>query len=74
MAKDADNDLEIGKARLTKTGEELAPICGSGPVDGFWEYIQNRWKPYLSEEETVPKEETEQGAPQSVGTAALKNS
>jgi hypothetical protein len=56
MAKDVDNDLVIGLARLTNTGAELAPICGSEPVDGFWEYVQNNWKPYL------PKKETEEGA------------
>ena len=39
--------LEIGKVLLTKIGEELAPICGSQPVDGFYEYVTEQWKQYL---------------------------
>lgn len=47
MSNDKDNQLEIGKVLLTKTGEELAPICGSKSVDGFWEYVQDQWKQHL---------------------------
>jgi hypothetical protein len=52
VAKDADNCLELGHALLTKIGEELAPICGSKPVDGFWEYVQDQWKKHLPKKET----------------------
>lgn len=44
---DANNKLSIGMVRLTKIGEELAPICGSQPVEGFYEYVKERWKEYL---------------------------
>ena len=47
MPKDADNQLAIGKALLTRIGRELAPICGSKPVEGFWEYVKDKWKNYL---------------------------
>ncbi len=50
VAKDADNNLELGNALLTKTGAGLAPICGSRPVDGFWEYVQDKWKQASTEE------------------------
>ena len=63
MPEDSDNRLEIGKALLTKTGEELALICGSKPVDGFWEYVQEKWKQHL------PKKETEQGVAPNGGPA-----
>ena len=43
----ADNALGIGKTRLTKIGEELAPICGSKPVAGFYDYVKDQWKQYL---------------------------
>ena len=52
MPKDADNDLGIGKVVLTKTGRELAPICHSAPVDGFWDYVRKQWKEYLQDSET----------------------
>ena len=47
MPKDANNDLNIGHTLLTKIGQELAPICGSKPVEGFYEYVKEQWKQYL---------------------------
>ena len=46
LPKETDNELKIGKVVLTRIGEELAPICGSKPVEGFWEYVMDRWKNY----------------------------
>ena len=40
---DKDNDLEIGKVVLSKIGQELAPICGSNPVQGFIDYVIDQW-------------------------------
>ncbi len=51
MPLDADNRLDIGKVLFTRIGQELAPICGSGPVEGFWEYVQDQWKQYLPKPE-----------------------
>lgn len=33
-----------GRVRLTKLGEELAPICGAKPVEGFLELMVDHWK------------------------------
>ena len=44
---DAENELDIGTVRLTKIGQELAPICGSKPVPGVWEHVRDQWKKYL---------------------------
>ena len=41
------NNLAIGQIRLTRPGDELAPICGSKPVEGFYEYVKDQWKQYL---------------------------
>lgn len=49
MPKDIDNNLSTGHAILTKIGQELAPICGSTPVDGFYEYVRDRWREFLPE-------------------------
>lgn len=46
MSQDVDNVLNIGNILLTKIGQELAPICGSKPVDGFYEYVKNQWWQY----------------------------
>ena len=52
MPTDADNDFDIGNVVFTRIGNELAPICGSQPVDGFWEYVNDRWKKHLQKSET----------------------
>jgi len=41
--KEANNDLDLGKVLLTKTGQQLAPICGSKPVGGFQDYVTETW-------------------------------
>ena len=47
MPQDPNNQLITGKVVLTKIGQELAPICGSKPVEGFYEYVKEQWKEYL---------------------------
>lgn len=37
-----NNELSIGLVLLTKTGKQLATICGSKPIDGFLDYITQR--------------------------------
>ena len=56
---DADNKLEIGKVLLTRAGQQLAPVCGSQPVDGFFEYVREKWVA----KNLLPKVETEQVVP-----------
>ncbi len=38
-----DNELEFGKVRLTSIGQELSYICGAVPLDGFLDYLIERW-------------------------------
>ena len=52
MPKDANNRLEIGLVRLTKIGQEIAPICGGESVEGFRDYVMNKWKQYLPKPES----------------------
>ena len=49
MQADKGNTLDLGKVLLTKAGQELAPICGSAPVEGFYEYVANQWKAHVAE-------------------------
>ena len=53
MPNETGNVLDVGQILLTKIGQELAPICGSKPVDGFYEYVKDRWKRYLPKVENV---------------------
>ena len=47
MPKRVGNELTIGVATFTRSGQELARIAGGRPVEGLWEYVQNQWKEYL---------------------------
>ncbi|HVF54762.1 MAG TPA: DUF2806 domain-containing protein [Pyrinomonadaceae bacterium] len=42
--QEENNTLEIGKVLLTKTGKELAPICGSKKSEEFMDYIVSEWQ------------------------------
>ncbi len=42
--------LEIGTVLFTKIGLELAPICNSSPIPGFYEYLITRWKEHKPKE------------------------
>jgi len=42
--KPEDNELQLGHVMLTKTGQQLAPICGAQPRDGFVDYIKEKWR------------------------------
>ena len=44
MPKNSNNELNVGSVLLTRIGREFAPICGSRPVEGFWEFLRARWK------------------------------
>ena len=43
-SNEIDYNVCIGLVKLTRLGEELFPICGSNPVDGFKEYTLEQWK------------------------------
>ena len=51
MSQGIDNKLDVGKALLTRIGQDIAPICKSKPVEGFYEYVKKNWKQYLPESE-----------------------
>jgi hypothetical protein len=54
MPNEVKNQLSIGHVLLTQNGQELARICGSKPVDGFWEYVQEKWKQHLPKQPEAP--------------------
>ena len=57
--KDAENGLDAGQALLTRAGQQLARVCGSKPVDGFFHLVHKRW----TNRSLVLKSESEQSAP-----------
>ena len=49
MPEELNNKLDIGRVVLTKVGVELAPICGSQPIDGFLDYVKTYWKAFIKD-------------------------
>ena len=62
---DQDNELQLGKVLLTRAGQQLAPVCESTPIEGYYEYIYDRW----AEQSLVPKREIEHSAAGDAPTA-----
>ena len=50
MEKDVENQLPIGQVLLTKVGEELASVCKAHGVDGFEDYVKEKWGKYIPQE------------------------
>jgi hypothetical protein len=38
------DELALGSVLLSRTGRELAPLCGAEPVPGFLEYAKDYWE------------------------------
>lgn len=43
MPNDSENKLATGRVLLTRAGDELARISGAVVVEGFFEYVYDRW-------------------------------
>ncbi len=52
---DVDNALQLGQVLLTRAGLQFAPVCGSTPVEGFFDFVYDRW----AGQSLVPKREIE---------------
>jgi hypothetical protein len=49
MKNKKDNKLEVGMVMLTQVGQELASVCHAEKVDGFYDYVKERWKQFIPE-------------------------
>jgi len=50
LEKDSENQLPIGKVLLTSVGEELATVCKVSGIDGFEDYVKEKWAKYIPHE------------------------
>ncbi len=41
-----NNELQLGNVLLTQAGEQLAQICGGQPMEGFIDYVKEKWKSF----------------------------
>ena len=63
---DGDNELQIGNVLLTRAGQQLAQVCGSTPVEGFYDFIYGEW----AKQSLVSKRKVEKVAPRDAPQAA----
>lgn len=53
MSKEADNSIPIGKVLLTQAGQELARVVTAPGVDGFYDYVKEKWKAHIPDIENT---------------------
>ena len=55
MEKDEGNELPIGRVLLSRVGMELVSVCQAPGVEGFVDFVKEKWKKYLPKnEDTEP--------------------
>ena len=42
----AQRTVRLGVVSFTAVGEELATLCETEPIDGFYDYVKTQWKEY----------------------------
>ncbi len=52
MEKESGNVLPIGHVLLSKVGEELISVCLAPRIDGFEEYVKEKWNKYIHKDTT----------------------
>jgi len=57
LPDDTSNRLRVGNVVLTKAGEELAGVNDSSPIEGFFDFVYDRW----ASQSYVPKTASKQG-------------
>lgn len=53
MQKDTDNILDAGKVLLSQAGRELASIVHAPQVDGFYDYVREKWRAHIPKSENT---------------------
>ncbi|MGO3344013.1 MAG: DUF2806 domain-containing protein [Marinomonas sp.] len=51
--KDGNNQLSIGQVVLSQAGQELAKVVRVPGVDGFYDYVKDKWKAHIPREENT---------------------
>jgi hypothetical protein len=53
MSNEAENTLSTGKVFLTQAGQELARVVKAPGVDGFYDYVKEKWKAHITNDENT---------------------
>ena len=41
--QETNNNLAVGMVLLTRAGQDFVPVCGARPVEGFFDFVYDRW-------------------------------
>jgi hypothetical protein len=52
MPNDSENTLDIGKVLLTQAGRELVSVTNATGVEGFIDYVKEKWNAYIPKVES----------------------
>jgi Protein of unknown function (DUF2806). len=47
MSQEKDNEISIGQVILTQTGQELVQVIKAPCVEGFYDYVKEKWEAHL---------------------------
>lgn len=53
MSQENDNKLSIGQVLLTQAGQELARVIKAPGVEGFYDYVKDKWKAHIPNDENT---------------------
>lgn len=53
MRQEKDNKISIGQVLLTQAGQELARVIQAPGVEGFYDYVKDKWKAYIPNDENT---------------------
>jgi len=53
MKNETNNKLSVGKVLPTQTGVELARVCKAPSVEGFIDYVKEKWRAHLPDSENT---------------------
>lgn len=57
MEKEVGNELPIGKVLLSQVGMELVSVCQAPGVEGFVDYVKEKWSQYLPKKENTEQDD-----------------
>lgn len=53
MSQESDNKISIGQVLLTQAGQELARVIKAPGVEGFYDFVKDKWKAHIPNDENT---------------------
>ncbi|MGM8228816.1 DUF2806 domain-containing protein [Cellvibrio sp. ARAG 10.3] len=53
MSQESDNKISIGQVLFTQAGQELARVIKAPGVEGFYDFVKDKWKAHIPNDENT---------------------